>query len=164
MPLVSVTVSEPVPVGASGVPDRLSHRRAVADEGPAGTLAQSFSSAIPDPKCSAGRSPFSTNLAETTTGADISSTSKSWTPCVRQDGTLIDVSITNSPIRGPGGGVRGWSTIARDISDRRKAEEVKDGFLTLVSHELRTPLSAIIAHVELLLDDDLSDPALGLSR
>jgi signal transduction histidine kinase len=63
-----------------------------------------------------------------------------------------------------GRGVRGWSTIARDISDRRKAEEVKDGFLTLVSHELRTPLSAIIAHVELLLDDDLSDPALGLSR
>jgi signal transduction histidine kinase len=51
--------------------------------------------------------------------------------------------------------LRGSSIIARDISDRRKAERLKDGFLSLVSHELRTPLSAIVAHVELLLDDDL---------
>ena len=50
---------------------------------------------------------------------------------------------------------RGSSTIARDISDRRRAEKLKDGFLSLVSHELRTPLSAIVAHVELLLDEDL---------
>ena len=77
------------------------------------------------------------------------------TVCVRKDGTLVDVSITNSPICGSNGAMRGWSTIARDISDRRKAEEIKDGFLTLVSHELRTPLSAIVAHVELLLDEDL---------
>lgn len=79
------------------------------------------------------------------------------TVCVRKDGTLVDVSITNSPICGSNGAMRGWSTIARDISDRRKAEEIKDGFLTLVSHELRTPLSAIVAHVELLLDERLSE-------
>ncbi len=79
----------------------------------------------------------------------------------RKDGTLINVSITNSPIRGADGVLRGRSTIARDISDRRRAEELKDGFLTLVSHELRTPLSAIVAYVELLLGDDVPMEHLG---
>jgi signal transduction histidine kinase len=51
----------------------------------------------------------------------------------------------------------GTSSIARDISDRRKSEQLKDDFLALVSHELRTPLSSIVAHVELLLDDDVPE-------
>jgi signal transduction histidine kinase len=71
----------------------------------------------------------------------------------RKDGTPIDVSLTTSPILGADGKVVGASIIARDISDRRKAEQLKDEFLALVSHELRTPLSSIVAHIELLLDD-----------
>jgi len=73
----------------------------------------------------------------------------------RKNGTHVDVSLTISPILGPTGTVVGASTIARDISDRRKAEQMKDEFLALVSHELRTPLSSIVAYTELLLDDDL---------
>jgi PAS domain S-box-containing protein len=73
----------------------------------------------------------------------------------RKDGTLVDVSLTTSPILGMGGTVVGASIIARDISDRRKAEQLKDEFLALVSHELRTPLSSIVAHTELLLEEDL---------
>lgn len=72
----------------------------------------------------------------------------------RKDGTRIDVSQTTSPILGPGGVVVGASIIARNISDRRKTEQLKDEFLAMVSHELRTPLSSIVAHVELLLDDN----------
>ncbi len=75
----------------------------------------------------------------------------------RKDGSVVDVSLTTSPILGPRGGVVGASIIARDISDRRKAEQLKDEFLAMVSHELRTPLSSIVAHTELLLDDDLTD-------
>ena len=71
----------------------------------------------------------------------------------RKDDTLVDVSLTTSPILGPAGVVVGASIIARDISDRRKAEQLKDEFLALVSHELRTPLSSIVAHIELLLDE-----------
>jgi PAS domain S-box-containing protein len=41
----------------------------------------------------------------------------------RKDGTLIPVSLTVSPIRAPDGTVVGASKIARDISDRRRAEE-----------------------------------------
>jgi PAS domain S-box-containing protein len=73
----------------------------------------------------------------------------------RKDGTQVEVSFTISPILGPNGTVVGASTIARDISDRRKAEQMKDEFLALVSHEPRTPLSSIVAYTELLLDDDL---------
>jgi len=42
---------------------------------------------------------------------------------VRKDGTLIDISLTVSPIRGPDGRIIGASKIARDITDRRRAEK-----------------------------------------
>jgi PAS domain S-box-containing protein len=41
----------------------------------------------------------------------------------RRDGSLVDVSISVTPIRGPGGDVVGVSSIARDITERRRAEE-----------------------------------------
>jgi two-component system, OmpR family, sensor histidine kinase VicK len=75
----------------------------------------------------------------------------------RMDGTLVNVLLTISPILGRDGRVVGASTIARDISDRRRAEQLKDEFLAMVSHELRTPLSSIVARVELLLEDDLPE-------
>ena len=40
----------------------------------------------------------------------------------RKDGTLIPISLTVSPIRAPDGTIIGVSKIARDISDRRRAE------------------------------------------
>jgi PAS domain S-box-containing protein len=42
---------------------------------------------------------------------------------VRKDGTLVDISLTVSPIRGPDGQIIGASKIARDISERKRAEE-----------------------------------------
>jgi two-component system, cell cycle sensor histidine kinase and response regulator CckA len=41
---------------------------------------------------------------------------------VRKDGTPAEVSITLSPIAGPSGEIIGASSIARDISDRRREE------------------------------------------
>ena len=70
----------------------------------------------------------------------------------RKDGSVVEVSLATSPILGAGGTVIGESIIARDISDRRKSEQLRDEFFALVSHELRTPLSSIVAHIELLLD------------
>jgi diguanylate cyclase (GGDEF)-like protein/PAS domain S-box-containing protein len=40
-----------------------------------------------------------------------------------KDGMLLSLSLTISPIRGAGGVVRGMSTIARDITERKRAEE-----------------------------------------
>jgi PAS domain S-box-containing protein len=42
---------------------------------------------------------------------------------VRKDGRLIKVSLTISPIKGPTGEITGFSTIARDITARKRAED-----------------------------------------
>ena len=41
---------------------------------------------------------------------------------VRRDGTRFPVSVTRSPIHDRAGNVVGWSTIARDVSERKEAE------------------------------------------
>jgi PAS domain S-box-containing protein len=40
---------------------------------------------------------------------------------------------------------------ARDVSDRKKVEQIKDDFISVVSHELRTPLTSIRGSLGLLM-------------
>ena len=42
---------------------------------------------------------------------------------VRKDGSLVDISLTVSPIKSPDGKIIGASKIARDITERKRAEE-----------------------------------------
>ncbi len=69
-----------------------------------------------------------------------------------------------------GGEVEYFSTIARDISERKRAEEAlkrateaaeaanlaKDEFVATMSHEIRTPMNGVIGMTSLLLDSPLS--------
>jgi PAS domain S-box-containing protein len=55
----------------------------------------------------------------------------------RRDGTLIDVSLTISPIRNGGGQIVGASKIARDITDRRRAEQQRTLLLREMSHRVK---------------------------
>ena len=50
----------------------------------------------------------------------------------RKDGTIIDVSLTVSPIRNADGEVVGASKIGRDITDLRKSAEMKDQLAAIV--------------------------------
>jgi PAS domain S-box-containing protein len=83
---------------------------------------------------------------------------------LRKDGSPIPVSLTVSPILNQDGTVVGASKIARDISERKRADEerqrlltiaressrLKDEFLATLSHELRTPLNAIVGYLRMI--------------
>ena len=80
-------------------------------------------------------------------------------------------SLVEVPMRDVESNIQGMFGIARDITDRKLAEEeirkknielqaaiaVKMEFLSMVSHELRTPLVPIMGYSELLLDGMLGD-------
>ena len=89
----------------------------------------------------------------------------------RKDGSLIDVSLTISPIRDATGVIVGASKIARDITEQKaalrklaeaheelkRADRLKAEFLATLSHELRTPLNSILGWVQILKNGATSD-------
>ena len=69
---------------------------------------------------------------------------------VGKDGRSVPVSVRLSPILDRAGRLIGISKIARDITERKQAEEAfraadrrKDAFLATLAHELRNPLAPI---------------------
>ena len=56
-----------------------------------------------------------------------------------------------APVSPAGGG--GAILVLHDITDLRRADQIRRDFVANVSHELRTPLTAIRGYVEALLDD-----------
>ena len=97
---------------------------------------------------------------------------------VTKDGRRIDVSVTVSPVKDEAGQTIGASMIVRDITDRKRAEEMlkaakesaehakaaaeqanraKDHFLAVLSHELRTPLTPVVMAGVSMLQDEI-DP------
>jgi PAS domain S-box-containing protein len=89
------------------------------------------------------------------------------TQSVRKDGMRVDVSLTVSPIRDVAGTIVGVSSIARDITERRRAEaELQDlqklaqqrqrladiGAITAkLAHDLGNPLAAVSMQAQLIL-------------
>jgi PAS domain S-box-containing protein len=84
---------------------------------------------------------------------------------VTKDGRRIDISLSVSPIRDPDGKIIGASKVARDITQRKRAEAAlreadrrKDEFLATLAHELRNPLAPIRNSLHILRMTACNDP------
>jgi two-component system sensor histidine kinase VicK len=92
-----------------------------------------------------------------------------------KDGKLLDVSLTLSPIKDSQGNTTASSTIARDMTERKRAEKelaqafatqraaneelerinkVRRDFVSVVSHEFRTALTGIQGFSQMMRDED----------
>lgn len=83
---------------------------------------------------------------------------------VRKDGSKFWASGTVTALLDPGGGVRGFSKVVQDVSDRRRLEEDlrarveelgradrrRTEFLAVLAHELRNPLAPVQNAVHIL--------------
>ncbi|HJW59540.1 MAG TPA: ATP-binding protein, partial [Actinomycetota bacterium] len=88
-----------------------------------------------------------------------------------RDGDTFSVSLTAAPLRSTEGEVLGMSVVARDVTERKQAEQAlreakeeadrantaKSEYLSRMSHELRTPLNAILGFAQLLELEDLAE-------
>jgi len=55
----------------------------------------------------------------------------------RKDGTLLDISLTVSPVRGPDGKIIGASKIARDISELKRTQQQRELLLREMDHRIK---------------------------
>jgi PAS domain S-box-containing protein len=93
----------------------------------------------------------------------------------RKDGSLVDVSVTVSPVRDSAGRIVGASKIGRNITERKRASEEREALLAreravrheleqanaelkdfahIVGHDLREPLRGISTHIQFLETDE----------
>ena len=63
----------------------------------------------------------------------------------RKDGSLIDISLTVSPLKNADGKIIGASKIARDITERKRAQEQQKLLVNEMQHRIKNSLATIQA-------------------
>ena len=89
---------------------------------------------------------------------------------VRKDGSLFWANVVVTAVIGPGGDLRGFAKVTRDMSERRRLEELElssrrmNEFLAMLAHELRNPLAPIRNAVTIMQLESLASPVLRNCR
>lgn len=72
---------------------------------------------------------------------------------LNRSGRPLALSVTGAELRPPGSGTVLRALVLRDTTEEEAVQRLRSYFLANISHEFRTPLSAMIAALELLLED-----------
>ena len=89
---------------------------------------------------------------------------------VRKDGSVFWVNAVVTAIRSPDGKLLGYAKVTRDMTERRRLEELErssrriNEFLAMLAHELRNPLAPIRNAVTVMQLEALPTPALRNCR
>ncbi len=75
---------------------------------------------------------------------------------IRKDGTRYPILAQGIMMRDPSGREVVWS-LAENISERRRLDQIKNEFVSTVSHELRTPLTSISGALSLIVSGVLGE-------
>jgi two-component system phosphate regulon sensor histidine kinase PhoR len=71
---------------------------------------------------------------------------------MRKDGASFACEGSLAPVRGAKGDPIAILVILRDVSERKRLENIKDDFIEMVSHELKTPLAILNEGIGLIQD------------
>ncbi len=89
---------------------------------------------------------------------------------VRKDGSLFWANVVVSAIHDEQGSLVGYAKVTRDMSDRRRLEELErssrrmNEFLAMLAHELRNPLAPIRNAVTIMQLEPMASPTLRNCR
>lgn len=82
-----------------------------------------------------------------------------------RDGRYIWVETISRPLRAAAGtGSMGWVSNTRDISARKRVEQIQNEFIATINHELRTPLTAMLGSIGLAASGKFGKPEPQLAR
>ena len=82
-----------------------------------------------------------------------------------RDGRYIWVETISRPLRSAAGtGSMGWVSNTRDISARKRVEQIQNEFIATINHELRTPLTAMVGSIGLAASGKFGTPEPQLAR
>ncbi len=69
-----------------------------------------------------------------------------------KDGKELDVEASGGMLYDRSGKTSGFIVAVRDITERKRIEQMKTDFVSLVSHQLKTPVAGIKAYIENMLE------------
>jgi PAS domain S-box-containing protein len=69
---------------------------------------------------------------------------------VRKDGSRFWASVVITALYDDTGTLVGFGKVTRDLTERKRADEIRDQFIANAAHELRTPIASILGFTEIL--------------